>query len=264
MPLSQHMPELRALEALTAVVEAGSFHAAADRLGVTQQAVSARIANLEAITGVPLLTRSSHGSRPTDAGTVAVEWSSRLLELAHQVDTALATLRSEAHTRIRVSASLTVAEQLLPGWLVSLQAEATRAGRPVVDVVLTATNSDHVIEQVRSGQADLGFIEGPTAPRGLRSRVVAHDNLVLVVPDTHPWARRTRPVSAQMLAATPLITREAGSGTRDFLARALTGVLGPRRRAGRPSHAAVLLSRRTLRRHRRCRTSRTQPPRRRR
>ena len=133
----------------------------------------------------------------------------------------MATLRTGSRTRVKVSASLTVAEQLLPGWLVSLRADAVRRGEEPVDVVLTATNSDHVIEQVRSGESDLGFVEGPRPPRGLRSRVVAHDELVLVVRPDHAWARRTRPVSAADLASTALVTREEGSGTRDFLETAL-------------------------------------------
>jgi DNA-binding transcriptional LysR family regulator len=63
-----------------------------------------------------------------------------------------------------VSASLTVAEQLLPGWLVSLQAAAWCRGETPIEVVLTATNSNHVLDQVRAGDADLGFVEEPYTP----------------------------------------------------------------------------------------------------
>jgi DNA-binding transcriptional LysR family regulator len=70
---------------------------------------------------------------------------------------------------------------------------------------------------------DLGFVEGPSAPRGLRSRVVATDRLVIVVRPDHPWARRRSPVGPAELAATPLVEREAGSGT----GQALTACLGP-------------------------------------
>jgi DNA-binding transcriptional LysR family regulator len=127
-----------------------------------------------------------------------------------------------------VSASLTVAEQLLPGWLVSLQAAARHRGETPIEVVLTATNSDHVLDQVGAGDADLGFVEGPYTPRGLRSRVVAHDELVLVVRPGYRRVRRGSAITARELSHAPLVTRASGSGTRDYLTAALRNLLGPR------------------------------------
>ncbi|MGH8862625.1 MAG: LysR family transcriptional regulator [Jatrophihabitantaceae bacterium] len=227
MPLTPRMPELRALEVLLAIARTGSLNAAAAEAGVTQQAVSARIASLEALTGVTLVTRTNHGSRLTSAGVVVAQWADRLLQVAAEVDAGLASLRDDRRARIRVSASLTVAEQLLPGWLVSLQASARHAATPPPEVVLTATNSDRVIEQLRDGTADLGFVEGPAPPRGMRSAVVARDDLVVVVRPDHPWARRTRAITALELNTTPLVSREPGSGTRESLITALRTVLGP-------------------------------------
>ncbi len=221
------MPELGALEVLLAIARTGSLSGAGRELGLTQQAISARIASLEAQTGVRLVTRTTRGSQLTASGTVAAQWSDRLLRVAHEVDAGLATLRDSTRKRVRVSASLTIAEQLLPGWLVSLQAAAAQQGRQPVEVVLTATNSDHVVEQVRDGSAELGFVEGPRAPRGLRSRVVARDELVLVVRPDHAWARRSKWVAAEELNGVPLVTRERGSGTREFLSAALAAVVGP-------------------------------------
>lgn len=235
MALSPRMPELKALEVLLAIAEHGSLSAAAREVGVSQQAVSARIASLEAQTGVQLVIRSAHGSQLTASGLVAAQWAGRLLQVAHEVDAGLASLRETSRGRVKVSASLTVAEQLLPGWLVSLQAAARRRGQPAAEVVLTATNSDHVLAQVRSREADLGFVEGPRVPHGLRSRVVAHDELVLVVRPDHRWARRPEAVTARELNATPLVTRESGSGTRDFLATALREHLGPGHPPARPA-----------------------------
>ena len=220
------MPDLAALEVLVAVARGGSLSAAAREVGTTQQAVSSRIAAVEAQAGVRLVVRTPRGSELTPAGTLAVQWADRLLQLAHEVDAGLASLRESTRRRVKVSASLTIAEQLLPGWLVSLQGAAVRRGEEPVDIVLTAANSDHVIEQVRAADADLGFVEGPRVPHGLRSRVVAHDELVLVVRPDHPWARRRTPVGGAELARTPLVTREPGSGTREFLEAALSAVLG--------------------------------------
>ena len=233
------MPDLASLEILLAVARTGSLSAAAREAGLTQQAVSARMAAMEAQTGVRLATRTTRGAELTAAGVVVVQWADRLLQVAHEVDAGLASLRDDNRSRIKVSASLTIAEQLLPSWLVSLQADAVRRGETPVQVVLTATNSDHVLDQVRAGTADLGFVEGPGTPRGLRSRVVAHDELVLVVPPGHRWTRRPTEVSAAELAETPLVTRELGSGTREFLTAALRRTLGP---ATRPADPALELS----------------------
>jgi DNA-binding transcriptional LysR family regulator len=227
MVLSSRMPELRALEVLLAVARNGSLNAAARELGVTQQAVSARITSIEAQTGVPLIVRSTQGSTLTPAGVVAAEWASRLLDVAEQVEVGLAALRQDRRTRLRISASLTVAEHLLPGWLVSLQAATAGRGQQPTEVTLTAANSDTVVDHVRRDLADVGFIESPRSPQGVRSRVVAHDALTVVVREDHPWARRRRPVTAADLAGTPLVSREQGSGTRDALTAALRAALGP-------------------------------------
>ena len=97
-------------------------------------------------------------------------------------------------------------------------------GQQPTDVRMTATNSARVTEMVRDDEVSLGFVEGPDAPKGLRRRLVGTDELVVVVGPRHPWAQRPRRrVSAATLAATPLVVREAGSGTRTVLERALAG-----------------------------------------
>ena len=70
-------------------------------------------------------------------------------------------------------------------------------------------------------QCDIGFVESPTVPHGLHSLTVARDRLVLVVAASHPWARRRLPLTIAELAATPLVVREPGSGTRTTLDLAL-------------------------------------------
>jgi DNA-binding transcriptional LysR family regulator len=224
--LSPRMPELSALEVLVTVAGAGSLNGAAGLLGVSQQAVSARIAAVERQSGVTLVERTPRGSTLTPNGVVVSEWASRLLALASEIDAGLAALRSDAKTTLRIAASLTVAEYLLPGWLVALQSSRARAHEPQVTVELTVTNSSAVAASVGAGDVDLGFVEGPRPPKGLRHRIVGHDQLVVVVAPTHPWARRHEPVSVRQLARTPLVVREHGSGTREVLAVAVKKAVG--------------------------------------
>ena len=225
MPLSPHMPDLGSFEVFLAIAETGSLGRAGRELGLTQQAVSRRLATMEAQIGVTLAVRTTRGSQLTPAGHIVAEWAARLLEVAGEIDAGMGSLRKEGREKIRVAASQTIAEHLMPHWLLSLHS-VTRHGGTVPHVILTATNSDHAIAAVRDGTADLGFIEKPGAPKGLGSCVVGHDELVVVVPANHKWARRSRVVTAREVAQTPLVTREPHSGIRDSLTVALRQVLG--------------------------------------
>jgi molybdate transport repressor ModE-like protein len=236
--LSSHVPDLAALEVLLSVARTGSLNSAAREAGVSQQAVSARIRAMEAQTGVALVHRTPRGSRLTAEGAVIAECAARLLDVAAELDAGIAALRHDRRSRLRISASSTIAEQLLPAWLASFRAATQRpaSGIPAPDIVLTEGNTETVIAQVTGGAADVGFTEGPRRPAGLRSRVIGHDRLAVVVAPGHPWAGRRGPVSADELNSTPLVGREGGSGTRDALSAALAARLGP----GTPQAPAAL------------------------
>ncbi|WP_229848550.1 LysR family transcriptional regulator, partial [Kitasatospora griseola] len=110
MALSPHVPELGALELLLAVARLGSVGRAAAELGVSQPAASARIKGMERQIGVALLERSPRGSRPTEAGRLVVEWARQVVEAAQALDAGIDALRERRDARLRVLASLTVAE----------------------------------------------------------------------------------------------------------------------------------------------------------
>ncbi|GHH68643.1 LysR family transcriptional regulator [Kitasatospora indigofera] len=216
MPLSSHVPELGALELLLAVARLGSVGRAAAELGVSQPTASARIKGMERQIGVALLERSPRGSKPTGAGRLVVEWARNVVEAAQALDAGIDALRENRDARLRVVASLTVAEYLMPGWLLALHGVS-----PQTSVTLRTANSADVAGHVLAGEADLGFVEGPTTAAGLSGTVVAADRLVVVVAPDHPWARRRAPLTGPELAATALVLREPGSGTREVLEMAL-------------------------------------------
>ncbi|MEZ0579492.1 LysR family transcriptional regulator [Nocardioides sp. MH1] len=220
--LGSRVPELRALELLAVVSRTGSLSAAAAELGISQQAASSRLRTMESLVGAALLDRSHRGSALTPTGELVVQWSAGVLEAAEQLDAGIAALRADRRGHLTIAASLTIAEHLLPAWLVALRSRQQQLGQSPTDVTMTATNSERVAELVAAGEVDLGFVEGPDAPEGLRHRLVGTDTLVVVVGPAHPWAQRSRRrVSAATLAATPLVVREPGSGTRTVLDRAL-------------------------------------------
>ncbi len=107
--MSPRMPDLAALEVFLAVAHTGSLNAAAKQIGVSQQAVSARLATMESQTGIRLITRTPHGSALTEAGATVAAWADRLVTVAAELDAGLATLRHDRKTLLRISASLTIA-----------------------------------------------------------------------------------------------------------------------------------------------------------
>lgn len=205
--------DIASLELLVAIADTGSLSAAGAALGMAQPNVSRRLNALERRLGARLLERGVRGSRPTDAGRVAIEHARRVLDdadlLVEQVRTAA------GRGRIRVVASQTTAEQLVPAFLASLA-----GALPDATVAVEVHNTADVLAAVRRGRAELGFIEGADVPEDLAGTEVGRDRLLAVVAPTHPWSGRGG-VGADELAATRLIVREEGSGTRDVLARAL-------------------------------------------
>ncbi|MPY85230.1 MAG: LysR family transcriptional regulator [Actinophytocola sp.] len=212
MPLPPRVPELGALDLLLSVARLGSLGKAARERGISQPAAASRIRTMERLIGVPLIVRSNTGSRLTDKGAMIADWARRVVDAAGELDAGIDALRNEQASRVRLACSMTIAEYLLPKWLSEL-----RRRLPSATIGLQVINSVQVAEKVRSGEADLGFVEGAEVSEGLESHVVATDELLLVVPHTHVWANRPDPVGAGELAATPLISREPGSGTRYVL-----------------------------------------------
>ncbi|MEO3785552.1 LysR substrate-binding domain-containing protein [Actinocorallia sp. B10E7] len=222
MPLPSRVTDLGPFELLLSIARHGGVGAAARSHGISQPAASSRIRHLERRLGLRLLDRSPQGSRLTEHGALVADWAKTALDAASALEAGIASLHHTTASRLPVAASLTIAEYLLPHWLVRFHARV-----PGTTVALTTGNSDDVAAAVLSGQMDIGFIEGPTVPHGLSARTVGHDELTVITHPGHPWTRRRgRGVSAGELAATPLVSREHGSGTRLSLERALRAGTG--------------------------------------
>ncbi|HEY0643003.1 MAG TPA: LysR family transcriptional regulator [Nocardioides sp.] len=208
--------DLQTLRILVVVAEVGSLNGAAQRLGTSQPAVSARIKEFEARWQVAVVHRSARGSRLTPDGEAVVAWARDLLHAADTMAASVQALTTQRHTGVVVAASLTVAEHLLPRWLGELSAEDA-ALQPVLRVV----NSRAVADHVRSGDADIGFIESALMPVDLARATVGHDRLVVAVSRDHAWARRSSPLTRTELEQARWVLREPGSGTRTTFEAAL-------------------------------------------
>jgi DNA-binding transcriptional LysR family regulator len=213
--MSEAVHDLGALRALREVGRRGSIAAAAVVLGVSQQALSARMRTLERATNVMLLVRSPGGSHLTEQGRLVVGWAEDVLDAADRLEAGLRSVRSGVSQPLAIAASQTVAEHLVPHWLVELRSiEQASAGHTPTVVELTVANSTRVIELVRDVKVRLGFIETPHLPADMVTAHLRDDEMLVVTAPGHPWARRRRPLSLAEIAATPMVMREAGSGTR--------------------------------------------------
>ena len=216
MPLPEPCPDLTSLDLLVSVGQLGSISAAASAHGISQPAASLRLRSLERLLGIQLLERMPSGARLSDEGVATAEWASQVLADVRTLLAGTAAMREDRDSQLCVAASLTVAEYLVPRWLGRIAAL-----EPSLRVSLQMGNSVDVSQLVAAGEVHLGFIEGSKPPGRLRSRELLEDELLIVVSNRHPWARRRRPLSPTELAAARLILREEGSGTREVLTRAL-------------------------------------------
>ncbi|QII04229.1 LysR family transcriptional regulator [Rhodococcoides fascians A25f] len=214
MPLPPHVADLTSIDLLLSVAELGSIGRAGRAHGMSQPAASSRIRALERRVGAPLLKRGARGTVLTEFGELVASWAAPVVRSAEDLATAIAALHAERIGHVQIAASQTVAEYLLPRWLVTLHAHL-----PHIVPTLSSGNSTVVAENVLAGSADIGFIESPEIPAGLDHRTMATDELVLVVPPGHAWV--STPPIAPEIVATALVTRETGSGTRSAYENAL-------------------------------------------
>lgn len=230
-------PDLHVLELLIAIAERGSLSAAARAVGIAQPNATRAISKLERSFGIRLVERQSRGSVLTEDGATVAEWVRVVLDAATRLKIATEALRNDRQSLITISASMTVAECLIPTWLTEF-----RRLHSGIAIKLHVYNSEDVFDAVESSACDVGFVESPGVRANVISMPVDHDRLVVVVSGSHPWARRNRPVTAAELAATRLVVREAGSGTRGTLDLALDGLVQAPPLLELDSNAAVMIS----------------------
>jgi molybdate transport repressor ModE-like protein len=210
------LPDLESLRLLVAIADQGSIGAAARDVGITQPAASKRMRSLEARWRLRLLDRSKRGSAVTDDGAAVVAWARQVLHELDVMQTGIEALSVERRSGLSVAASLTVAEFMLPRWIGEL-----RTQQPALHPLLRVVNSEQVADLVRNGDADIGFIETAVLPRDLSVVHLGLDALSIVTLPTHPWARRSTPLTPVALAEAEYVLREPGSGTRSTFERAL-------------------------------------------
>jgi LysR family transcriptional regulator, low CO2-responsive transcriptional regulator len=191
---------LRQLATFLELSRSASVKAAAERLFVSQPAVSAVIASLQRELGVALVTRAGRGLRLTASGTVLADYARRIQGILDEAG--VAAVGAGARMRVRLGAVTTAGEFILPAAIAGF-----RGLRPDAEVSLEVTNRAQVWERLEAHEVDLVVAGRPPDGRGLHTRGLRPNELVIVA--APEMVSRPRP-----LAAYTWLLREPGSGTR--------------------------------------------------
>ena len=203
--------DTRQLAAFCAVVERKSFSLAAERLGVSQPAVSLQIRALEERVGRQLLDRSGRRVEPTEAGARLYRDAQRLLALEEQLFEHVAEEEDGVlRGRLAIGASSGPGETVLP----LLLCEFHRV-HPEVRVALSVSDTQTVVDLVAARELELGVVGAARRHRSVTFEPFFRDEVVLACPPGHAFAGRTIPVG--QLRGQPLILMQEGAGVRQVI-----------------------------------------------
>lgn len=203
------------LKLFRAVAKQLNFRRAAEELCLTQPAVSLQIKTLEQSLGVQLFDRSGARIALTPAGSVLSKYAGKIEQLETEALAALAQFADGQRGELRIGASLTIAQYILPHLLGAFQQQ-----HPQVRPYVTTCNTEQVLEALVARAVSVGFVEGPTLRRDVRTEVFLEDEIVLMVPPAHEWSERGS-VDPEELKQERVLLRERGSGTRRVVEMAL-------------------------------------------
>ncbi|MDR2012469.1 MAG: LysR family transcriptional regulator [Rhodanobacter sp.] len=206
---------LRQLEVFVAIASEGSVRAAAERLHLSQPALSMALAELESQLGVDLFERKRGrlylGERGREALSLAQEILERTAELKRGMQGHGAVLEGE----LRLGASNTIGNYMVGDLLGAFIAE-----HPKVAIRLAVENTDTIVKGVLDHALDLGCVEGTVTHVDIQVRPWREDELVICTRPDHELAKRKR-LRAEDFAGARWILREGGSATRTFSERIL-------------------------------------------
>ncbi|RJF85290.1 LysR family transcriptional regulator [Azospirillum cavernae] len=214
---------LEQLRIFVTVADLLHFTRAAESLRLSQPAVSAAIAALEAEHGLRLFDRIGRRVELTAAGDLLRTEARAILRKVEDAGSMLAELTGLTRGALRLAASQTVGHHWLPPRLARFA-----AAFPGIRVDLSIGNTQDVADAVRDGRAELGLAEGAVSDPALMTETIPGDRLLLLAGRDHPWATEGAAMrgaaSPADLAAARWILREPGSGTRALFERAIRAV----------------------------------------
>ena len=203
--------DTRQLAAFCAVVERKSFSQAAERLGVTQPAISLQVRALEKRLGTQLLDRSGRRVEPTEAGLRLYRGAQRLLALEEQlVEEVAGADEGDLSGELSIGASTGPAAIVIPLLLCEFAQQ-----NPGVKVLLTVHDTQSVVDLVAERELELGIVGAARRHRSVRFEPLFRDEVILICPPGHRFAGRT--VGLDELREEQLIVMQEGAGVRQMV-----------------------------------------------
>ena len=187
------------------VVEEGSFTRAAHMLHMTQPAVSGYIKQLEEELDITLIERSTRGIRLNPAGEIYYHHAKEALSIESKMHHLIHDLQEETKGPVKIGASYTYGEYILPAILAKLVEKY-----PGVVPEVQISNSAYIMEGIHSSNLDIGIIEDEIADSRVNVTHLLKDSMYIVANASFPAA------SLQKLEAATWLIREEGSGTRHY------------------------------------------------
>jgi DNA-binding transcriptional LysR family regulator len=209
------MVDVGSLRAIRAIAESGSISAASRQLGMSQPGLSRLVERVETELSTSLFARGRNGAEITSDGERVLKFATDTLAAYDELLAALGAAQRNGVERVRVVASTTPGEYLLP-----MIAGNFTQNRTNVSVETLIVDSGAVAEHLLSRSYDVGFTGANSGTPGLAFLPVAQDEIVLAVPFGHRFADRTE-IEAKSLADERLLWRERGSGTYETVVQAL-------------------------------------------
>ncbi|MGS2779631.1 LysR family transcriptional regulator [Robertmurraya sp. GLU-23] len=212
---------LESLKMFCHVVDEGSITKAAKIGFVSQPAVTRQIHQLEELYGTHLFDRVDGKLKLSEAGKVLYPYAKEIIEYTQKSFDAVHELTGRAETILNVGTSLTIGEYLLPDILGNFSKIY-----PNIKFSITVKNTPEILSKLEHNDIDIALVEGAVSNKDLITEKFADDELVLIAPANHRWAKRER-ISIRELSEEKVLWRESDSGTRHIVEDALNkfGVL---------------------------------------
>jgi DNA-binding transcriptional LysR family regulator len=204
--------EIRQLRAFVAIADSGTFTAGANRVNVTQAAISMQIRQLETETGARLFIRAPRRVILTEAGEHLLVRARQILREHDAALDEIAELAGAERGRLRIgTASAMVTTDSLPKILQDVRRQHSHA-----EITVVSGTSESLVEHILAGELDIAFVSLPVEARGIQTERLSADQLVAIASPSHRFAKQGT-ISPYTLAGEKLILGERGGNTRRLI-----------------------------------------------
>jgi DNA-binding transcriptional LysR family regulator len=199
------------LHVFRVVADTLSFSKAAEELHLSQPAVTSQVRTLEEGLGIALFDRIGRNAKLTPAGTTLLQYVRQIETLTNEAVAALAPYGVQEGAELNIGASHTIAVYVLPKLLPQILRDW-----PKLRVHIVSGSTIEVLTALANHQVSVGLIEAPAHRPDFKIEHFMDDELCLILPTNHRWAKKTTLRAAEVVQE-PILLRESGSGMRRFV-----------------------------------------------